>query len=514
MDAWDNIVDRTGTYWNEDDVTGTQTYDSHDRNTAWTYEASGNLVSMNEPAPNQMPFVPAQHIYDAGGHHVNVQQTTSVQSPNNPNLVLTTTTATSAIYDGSGQRVARTETRQTNANPPSVQTTYFLRSSVLGGQVISDYDAQGTRTGGYVYAGGNLLYVQRYGQNMWHFVNPATGDARDTDITGKLINDTHLDPEGVNTGASDPAGLAGGPEPAPLPFAGAYAAYLPHSLGGAGNCTVNGAQTGCAFAESLRSGGATDDCPDGDCEKPHQVTLIARNAEGRPIKGGSTTILVLPGQPGWDGSRDGTYTAVGFLTKLNGSKEFAADFLRAAGHPDKNGIFDVNEESLWQSTQTDHDPKANFDSPEAYKKEVLDTYLPRINACVPIIFGEMAKKIKTLTAENAPALDLSRTGKELAKRADTTFKSVMGLNDADKGKYGTVYIASNYFDYRPDASLRPQWRAGLLGAFFHEWGNILSAKVAGGNERKFGDPAGVGRAKDTDTGANFQRCVDASTIYY
>src|ERR1051325_9783452 len=53
--------------------------------------------------------------------------------------------------------------------------------------------------------------------------------------------------------------------------------------------------------------------------------------------------------------------------------------------------------------QADYDPKANFDTAAAYKKEVLHTYLTRINECVPIIFGKKAKKIGTLTAENAPA---------------------------------------------------------------------------------------------------------------
>ena len=90
----------------------------------------------------------------------------------------------------------------------------------------------------------------------------------------------------------------------------------------------------------------------------------------------------------------------------------------------------------------------------------------------------------------------------------------LGSNNPDKGRYGTVYIASNYFDYKAPGLLRNQWRAALLRAFFHEWANILSAKVAEGREGKFGDPAGVGRAKDTDTGANFQRCVDASPIQY
>ena len=206
-DAWNNLVDRTGTYWGEDNVTGTQTYDTHNRNTAWTYDAAGNLLTMNEPAPSELTFVAAQHSYDAVGRHIQVTQTTSKPSPSNPNLIFTTTTTTSAAYDGDGQQVKRVQTRQTNSNQPGVDTTYYLRSSVLGGQVITDYDVQGARKNGYVYAGGSLVYEQVGSQSRWHVTNPLTGDARDTDSTGKLINDMHLDPEGVSTGASDPEAL-------------------------------------------------------------------------------------------------------------------------------------------------------------------------------------------------------------------------------------------------------------------------------------------------------------------
>jgi hypothetical protein len=188
--------------------------------------------------------------------------TTSKPSPSNPNLIFTTTTTTSAVYDGDGQQLKRVQTKQTNSNQAQVDTTYYLRSSVLGGQVITDYDGQGARKNSYVYAGGSLVYEQLNRQSLWHVTNPLTGDVRDTDATGKLVNDTHLDPAGVNTGATDPANMEGDPVPAPLPHAGACAAYLPHSLGGSGRCSVDGAEMGCAFVESLRRGGATEDCLD------------------------------------------------------------------------------------------------------------------------------------------------------------------------------------------------------------------------------------------------------------
>ena len=88
-------------------------------------------------------------------------------------------------------------------------------------------------------------------------------------------------------------------------------------------------------------------------------------------------------------------------------------------------------------------------------------------------------------------------------------RSIMGLNDPNRGRHGTVYIQSgawNYLNYPLDV---------LQGAYLHEYGNILSSKYGHGDENKFGDKAGIGRTfKDTDTGANFQRCVAPWSIHW
>jgi hypothetical protein len=39
-------------------------------------------------------------------------------------------------------------------------TTYYLRSSVLGGQVVSELNSSGTWMRGYVYLGGQLVAIQ------------------------------------------------------------------------------------------------------------------------------------------------------------------------------------------------------------------------------------------------------------------------------------------------------------------------------------------------------------------
>src|SRR5712692_6467485 len=62
-------------------------------------------------------------------------------------------------YDGDGLRAQKTE---------NVATTYYLRSSVLGGQVVAEVDGSGGWQRGYVYAGGDLLAVQQSGVYWVH----------------------------------------------------------------------------------------------------------------------------------------------------------------------------------------------------------------------------------------------------------------------------------------------------------------------------------------------------------
>ena len=108
-----------------------------------------------------------------------------------------------------------------------------------------------------------------------------------------------------------------------------------------------------------------------------------------------------------------------------------------------------------------------------------------------------------------PNLDVSVNGRDLANRSSVkgSYRSIMSLPDPDKGKNGTVFIQSGNWNY-------PNYPIDVLqGAYIHEWGNILAYRYGGGNYDKFGDKAGIGKQyKDTDTGANFQRCVFPESV--
>jgi hypothetical protein len=81
-------------------------------------------------------------------------------------------------YDGDGLRVKKTE---------NGTVTWYLRSTVLGGQVVAEMNASGSWTRGYVYAGSSLLAIQSGGSVNWVHEDPVT-KKRVTDSLGNVIS--------------------------------------------------------------------------------------------------------------------------------------------------------------------------------------------------------------------------------------------------------------------------------------------------------------------------------------
>ena len=96
-------------------------------------------------------------------------------------------TALSQSYDGDGVRVKKVE---------SGATTYYLRSSVLGKQVISEINGNGTFKRGYVYLGGQMMAVQEGNQVSWVHQDPVTKSHRLTNSRGTVVSWVEFDPWG------------------------------------------------------------------------------------------------------------------------------------------------------------------------------------------------------------------------------------------------------------------------------------------------------------------------------
>jgi RHS repeat-associated protein len=76
--------------------------------------------------------------------------------------------------------------------------TYYLRSSVLGGQVVAEISGSGAFQRGYVYLGSQLVALQQNGI-YWVHQDPLVKSKRVTDGSGNTVSTVELDEWGGNT---------------------------------------------------------------------------------------------------------------------------------------------------------------------------------------------------------------------------------------------------------------------------------------------------------------------------
>ena len=134
----------------------------NNRNQSFLYDSSGNVLNDGGQS----------YTYDAAGRQI----TSSLGLTNS--------------YDGDGLRGKKID---------SGTTTYYVRSSVLGGQVISELNGAGSVQRGYVYSGDQLLAIQGSGAVQWVHQEPFSKGQRLTDSSGNLVATVELDPWGSDT---------------------------------------------------------------------------------------------------------------------------------------------------------------------------------------------------------------------------------------------------------------------------------------------------------------------------
>lgn len=170
-DQWGNITNRRG--WGGKNAGYDATFNVKNQ----MEKNPGNLATMQyDQAGNMTNDGWQQFTYDATG-----QQTTASYS------------GMTQWYDGDRLRVKKQEYGV---------TTYYLRSSVLGDQVLAELDANGQMKRGYVYLGGQMVALQDKDasgaeQVTWVHQDPLTKTQRFTSQTGALLADkVDLDPWG------------------------------------------------------------------------------------------------------------------------------------------------------------------------------------------------------------------------------------------------------------------------------------------------------------------------------
>lgn len=160
-DVWGNITSREG--WGGDNANFIATYTNNKR--------------------NGLTYGPAGHLVFDGGHTLTYDATGQQATASFPGYLL------EQFYDGDGLRVKKND---------AGTVKLYLRSTVLGGQVVAEMSGTGSWQRGYVYLGSQLLAIQQSGV-YWVHQDPLVKSKRITNSSGNVVSTLELDPWGGNT---------------------------------------------------------------------------------------------------------------------------------------------------------------------------------------------------------------------------------------------------------------------------------------------------------------------------
>lgn len=142
-DQFGNMTSRVGSYYNYNNsmpASDTATF-TNNRRTGWSYNADGQITATTASSTDD----PRTMAYDAAGRLTSSVETTAFN-----------TVTYSAAYDGDGQLVKES----TNTSPGTSDTSYIVRSTVLG-DVLTRLDQSGNKKTTHVPAEGLLFATQR-----------------------------------------------------------------------------------------------------------------------------------------------------------------------------------------------------------------------------------------------------------------------------------------------------------------------------------------------------------------
>ena len=177
---------------------------TNNRSSAAGYDADGNQTGNSD----------ATYSFDAAGNIATVAtydpQSTTARTP-----------------DGYGQQVKTvTSTFIESSQTLESKTKHYVRSTVLGGKVLTELKENGSKDRTFVYLGSQVLATQHilfYYQAQlvtWEHRDPSDASYRTTISTGDLDSGGELDPTGAET-VSDPSII----QPTPEEGTGSLLAY-------------------------------------------------------------------------------------------------------------------------------------------------------------------------------------------------------------------------------------------------------------------------------------------------
>ena len=323
---------------------------------------------------------------------------------------MTTEFVNSQSFDGDNQTTHYALVRNTTFSNPQLlpgsstfAEAYLLRSTVLGGSLISEYKGDGTWSKSHVYAGGERLGQQTTAevgtaQSILENLDPVTGDGMKRLANGNVFGTTTMDPGGVNVGVSDPFPPDGSGDEDGLidgAFGKSVASLIPIEGFGA-KCILDGLEIDC----SRIRGDASVQCPNNDCSAT--ITITGRH-QGRVV---GRWIIFAP--EGWDPSFDGTYTL---------------------GR-------DKRERLVWKRKSAGSSPAQSF----AFDKNGVNT--AGIVGSKPVDWSVLQNSLKTCIHELWPNFEMTSfkptAAPNLKSKDHDQYNGVIGLRDVKSGSKFSV----------------------------------------------------------------------------
>ncbi len=428
------------------------------------------------------PWTTASMSYDAAGNLTN----DGVQSYGYDATGQQTSAGTmTQSYDGDRLRVKKVE---------NSVTTYYLRSSVLGGQVISELNGSGVLQRSYVYLGSELLAVQQNNQVSWVHQDPVTKSRRITNSSGTVTSTIDLDPWGGETSRS--SNQAFQPH--------RYTSYERDGNGSDEAMMRRYAGKWHRFVQPDPSAGSYD------LTNPQSFNRYAY-VQNDPVN------FIDPSGLDPEGALGGQ---LGDIATMGPGTSYVDVFIGAGngtggGFTDGGGEVGMVIDPIGRNPQNTGNQGPNAD---AIQRDFYSKYGKAFNDCLEEVFGKDAPGSQTLS--NAPELNTAESSQTLKTRARAiTNGTVVGtITPPRKGKGGVILISEGaaYF-YGTNAAND----AEALMTYGHELAVLLDLRInPNGKNGKppgqvYGQPSKIdpvtGQRTDPDTGQAMEDCIKKSS---
>ena len=197
----------------------------------WSYDANGRLLASVEGGAN------FSFAYDAAGRMISSARpgTTINQS-----------------FDGDGLRAKLVE---------NTTTIYYVRSSALSGQAVTEVNQYGQKVRGHVYAGGQAIAKQEGGQVTWDQRDVSGASMRITNVSGAVVSRIETDPLGTQVDDTFNYNYNGGGNGYGFNPNGFYGDPTRPNMG----CKADGVPADCNWVARQIRNGVQVQCPQNNC---------------------------------------------------------------------------------------------------------------------------------------------------------------------------------------------------------------------------------------------------------